>query len=52
MSEENAGVHSGSSFDEFLEEEGIREEVETAAIKRVSEQSKENDCSSDATHVS
>lgn len=28
-------VHSGSSFDDFLEEEGIREEVETAAIKRV-----------------
>ena len=30
-----AGVHSGSSFDEFLEEEGIRDEVETVAIKRV-----------------
>lgn len=29
------GVHSGSSFDEFLEEQGIREEVESAAIKRV-----------------
>lgn len=27
--------HSGSSFDDFLEEEGIREEVEAAAIKRV-----------------
>jgi len=27
--------HSGSSFDEFLEEEGIREEVEAVAIKRV-----------------
>jgi antitoxin HicB len=28
-------VHSGSSFDSFLEEEGIRDEVESAAIKRV-----------------
>jgi antitoxin HicB len=27
--------HSGSSFDSFLEEEGIREEAETLAIKRV-----------------
>ncbi|MGA2591373.1 MAG: helix-turn-helix transcriptional regulator [Bryobacteraceae bacterium] len=27
--------HSGSSFDAFLEEEGIREEVETVAVKRV-----------------
>ena len=27
--------HSGSSFDTFLEEEGIREEVEAVAIKRV-----------------
>jgi hypothetical protein len=27
--------HSGSSFDSFLEEEGIREEVETTAVKRV-----------------
>jgi len=27
--------HSGSTFDSFLEEEGIREEVEAAAIKRV-----------------
>ncbi len=27
--------HSGSSFESFLEEEGIREEVEAAAIKRV-----------------
>ena len=25
--------HSGSSFDSFLEEEGIREEAETVAIK-------------------
>jgi hypothetical protein len=30
-----ADRHSGSSFDDFLEEEGIREEVESAAIKRV-----------------
>lgn len=27
--------HSGSSFDGFLEEEGIREEVEAVAVKRV-----------------
>jgi antitoxin HicB len=27
--------HDGSSFDHFLEEEGIREEVEAVAIKRV-----------------
>lgn len=27
--------HSGSSFDSFLEEEGILEEVESIAIKRV-----------------
>lgn len=27
--------HTGSSFDSFLEEQGIREEVDTAAIKRV-----------------
>ena len=27
--------HSGSSFDSLLEEEGIREEVEAVAIKRV-----------------
>jgi len=25
-------VHSGSSFEDFLEEEGIREEIESAAI--------------------
>src|SRR5580704_9006850 len=30
-----AGGHSGSSFDHFLEEEGYRDEVESAAIKRV-----------------
>jgi antitoxin HicB len=28
-------IHSGSSFDDFLEEEGYRDEVESAAIKRV-----------------
>jgi antitoxin HicB len=28
-------IHSGSSFDDFLEEEGIRDEVQGAAIKRV-----------------
>ena len=27
--------HSGSTFDSFLEQEGIREEVEALAIKRV-----------------
>jgi hypothetical protein len=27
--------HSGSTFESFLEEEGIREEVEAVAIKRV-----------------
>jgi antitoxin HicB len=27
--------HSGSTFDSFLEDEGIREEVEAIAIKRV-----------------
>mgnify|MGYP003335912783 CR=1 FL=1 len=27
--------HSGSSFESFLEQEGIREEVEAVAIKRV-----------------
>ncbi|HXX19543.1 MAG TPA: hypothetical protein VEJ46_09080 [Candidatus Acidoferrum sp.] len=27
--------HSGSKFDSFLEQEGIREEVEAVAIKRV-----------------
>ena len=30
-----AGVHSGSSFDDFLEEEGYRNDVESVAIKRV-----------------
>jgi antitoxin HicB len=27
--------HSGSTFDSFLEQEGIREEVEAVAIKRM-----------------
>ncbi|PYX89014.1 MAG: Fis family transcriptional regulator [Acidobacteria bacterium] len=27
--------HSGSTFDSFLKEEGIREEVEAVAVKRV-----------------
>lgn len=27
--------HTGSTFDSFLEEEGIREEVEAVAIKRI-----------------
>ncbi len=30
-----ADVHTGSSLDDFLEEEGYRDEVESAAIKRV-----------------
>jgi antitoxin HicB len=35
MANRAAGGHSGSSFDDFLEEEGYRDEVESAAIKRV-----------------
>lgn len=35
MAKAISGIHSGSSFDDFLEEDGIREEVESAAIKRV-----------------
>ena len=31
----NRSDHSGSTFDSFLDEEGIREEVEAIAIKRV-----------------
>ncbi len=27
--------HIGSTFDDFLEEEGIREEVENAAVKKI-----------------
>jgi antitoxin HicB len=30
-----AANHTGSTFDSFLEDEGIREEVEAVAIKRV-----------------
>lgn len=29
--------HSGSTFDRFLEEEGIKEEVEAVAIRRVAD---------------
>jgi antitoxin HicB len=32
---EPASDHTGSSFDSFLEEEGILEEVEAAAMERV-----------------
>ena len=35
MSKQTAFDHIGSTFDSFLEEEGILDEVETAAIKRV-----------------
>src|SRR5580692_10240718 len=35
MAKGAAGIHSGSSFDDFLEEEGYRNEVESVAIKRV-----------------
>ena len=35
MSEETANPHWGSTLDDFLDEEGIREETTTAAIKRV-----------------
>ena len=35
MAKGAAGIHSESSFDDFLEEEGYRNEVESAAIKRV-----------------
>src|SRR5271156_4017580 len=35
MAKEGAGIHSGSSFDDFLEEEGYRNEVESIAIKRM-----------------
>jgi antitoxin HicB len=35
MAIEAVDIHSGSSFDDFLEEEGYRDEVESAAIKRV-----------------
>ncbi|ADV84975.1 XRE family transcriptional regulator [Terriglobus saanensis] len=32
---QSEALHTGSSFDDFLEEEGMRNEVEGAAIKRV-----------------
>lgn len=32
---ERGSVHTGSSFADFLDEEGIRNEVESIAIKRV-----------------
>jgi antitoxin HicB len=35
MAKGAAGIHSGSSFDDFLEQEGYRNEVESTAIKRV-----------------
>ena len=35
MSRKKPFDHSGSSFDRFLESEGIRDEVEAVAIKRV-----------------
>ncbi len=35
MANGTVGVHSGSNFDDFLEGEGYRDEVESAAIKRV-----------------
>jgi hypothetical protein len=35
MSTQPAFDHSGSSFDSFLEEEGILDEVVTAAFKRI-----------------
>ena len=34
-SKATTSIHSGSSFDDFLEVEGIRNEVEGVAIKRV-----------------
>ena len=35
MTVKKVSTHTGSSFDDFLEEEGIRNEVEGAAIKKV-----------------
>jgi antitoxin HicB len=35
MAKQIEDVHSGSSFDDFLIEEGLHEEVESAAVKRV-----------------
>ena len=33
--EQQESIHTGSSFEDFLDEEGMRNEVEGAAIKRV-----------------
>jgi len=41
-------VHSGSSFQDFLEEEGILEEVESAAIEQVRAWQKANQSNPDA----
>jgi hypothetical protein len=35
MTVQKNDIHTGSSFADFLEEEGIRNEVESAAIKKV-----------------
>lgn len=35
MSIQKTDIHTGSSFADFLEEEGLRNEVESAAIKKV-----------------
>lgn len=35
MSQQAEDLHSGSTFDDFLNAEGLRDEVEGAAIKRV-----------------
>ena len=35
MSIRKTPIHTGSSFDDFLEDEGIRNEVESIAIKKV-----------------
>ena len=35
MTEQSGNVHWGSTLDDFLDEEGIREEATTIAIKRV-----------------
>jgi hypothetical protein len=41
--------HSGSSFDEFLREEGMLEEAEAVAIKRVSHDNCAVKCSGSAS---
>jgi antitoxin HicB len=35
MAKRTRDIHTGSSFDDFLDEHGIREEVDAVAIKRV-----------------